>query len=161
MAAQYTHPLESLFTQIKIGFFGGMFLSFRSSPRRSTSSWRRAFTRTSGTPSCLSDRNPGVLSARCAGRTFRAMPLLMRFSAGPAWWPAAKDWPRSAGRVKISEYLDLIMQLIFAFRDHLQLPVVLTLLARAGIIDSKFLIEKRRYAIVIVFIIAAILTPPV
>jgi sec-independent protein translocase protein TatC len=61
---------------------------------------------------------------------------------------------------RVSEYLSLIMTLIFAFGVVFQMPVVLTLLGRVGIIDSKFLKEKRRYAIVLVFIVAAVLTPP-
>ena len=61
---------------------------------------------------------------------------------------------------KVNEYLSLIMKLIFAFGISFQLPVVLSLLARVGVIDSLFLKQRRKYVIVIIFSIAAILTPP-
>ncbi len=61
---------------------------------------------------------------------------------------------------KVNEYLSLVMKLIFAFGLSFQLPVVLSLLARIGLIDSIFLKERRKYIVVIIFTAAAILTPP-
>ncbi len=61
---------------------------------------------------------------------------------------------------KVNEYLSLVMKLIFAFGISFQLPVILSLLARIGIVDSKFLKERRKYVVVMIFAAAAILTPP-
>ena len=61
---------------------------------------------------------------------------------------------------KVNEYLSLIMRLIFAFGLSFQLPVLLNLLARIGVIDSEYLKIRRKYFIVIIFAAAAILTPP-
>ena len=61
---------------------------------------------------------------------------------------------------KVNEYLSLVMRLIFAFGISFQLPVVLSLLARIGVVNSKYLKERRKYVVVIMFIAAAILTPP-
>ena len=61
---------------------------------------------------------------------------------------------------KVNEYLSLIMKLIFAFGISFQLPVVLSLLARVGLIDSEFFKQRRKYVVVIIFAAAALLTPP-
>ena len=61
---------------------------------------------------------------------------------------------------KVNEYLSLIMRLIFAFGLSFQLPVVLSLLARIGVVDSKYLKDRRKYVVVIIFAAAALLTPP-
>ena len=61
---------------------------------------------------------------------------------------------------KVNEYLSLIMRLIFAFGISFQLPILLNLLARIGVVNSNYLKTRRRYVIVIIFAIAAILTPP-
>jgi sec-independent protein translocase protein TatC len=63
-------------------------------------------------------------------------------------------------QAKVGEYLDLVMKLIFAFGIAFQLPVLLTLLAKVGIISSRGLKKQRRYAYVGMFVIAAILAPP-
>ena len=61
---------------------------------------------------------------------------------------------------KVNEYLSLIMRLIFAFGLSFQLPVLLSLLARVGFVDSEYLKKRRKYVIVIIFAAAAVLTPP-
>jgi sec-independent protein translocase protein TatC len=90
---------------------------------------------------------------------FAVMPLLIRFSVSLQ----QVNQPGEATielLPKVSEYLSLIMTLIFAFGIAFQLPVVLTLLGQVGIIDSAYLVKMRRYAIVAVVGLAAILTPP-
>ena len=61
---------------------------------------------------------------------------------------------------KVNEYLSLVMKLIFAFGLSFQLPIVLSLLARIGVVNSTFLRERRKYVVVMIFAAAAILTPP-
>ena len=61
---------------------------------------------------------------------------------------------------KVNEYLSLVMRLILAFGISFQLPVFLTLLAKVGFINSEYLKTRRKYVVIIIFSMAAILTPP-
>jgi sec-independent protein translocase protein TatC len=156
----YTAPQEFFFTQIKVAMFAAAFLScpvifsqlyaFVAPGLYKTE--REAFR-----PYLWA--TPVFFAAGALLVYFMVMPNLLHFFIG---MQQANEPGKAQIELlpRVSEYLSLVMTLIFAFGIVFQLPVVLTLLGRVGIIDSAFLKSNRRYAIVIVFVVAAVLTPP-
>tara|TARA_Y100000590_G_scaffold256414_1_gene287938 strand:+ start:3920 stop:4690 length:771 start_codon:yes stop_codon:yes gene_type:complete len=90
---------------------------------------------------------------------YLVMPLAIKFFLSFESSGLATNLPIQL-EAKVNEYLSLVMKLIFAFGLSFQLPVVLSLLARIGVVDSEFLKTRRKYVVVIIFAAAAILTPP-
>ena len=156
----YTALHEAFFTQLKVAFFGSVCLTF---PIVAGQLWifvapglykqeRRAFL-----PFLLA--TPVLFVMGAALVYYLIFPLAWQFFM-------SFETPASAGTLaivmepKVNEYLSLVMKLIFAFGLSFQLPVVLMLMARAGMVTSKGLAEKRKYAVVLTFATAALLTPP-
>ena len=90
---------------------------------------------------------------------YLVMPLAIKFFLSFETIGSGSSLPIQL-EAKVNEYLSLIMRLILAFGISFQLPILLNLLARIGIVNSVYLKKTRRYVIVIIFAIAAILTPP-
>ena len=156
----FTALHEAFFTYLKVAFFAAFFISF---PYIAGQIWlfiapglyrheKRAFL-----PFLVA--TPILFFAGGALVYYLVFPMAWTFFLG-------FETPGGAGHVpiqleaKVNEYLSLVMQLIFAFGLCFELPVLLTLLARVGMLSSRTLREKRRYAIVMAFVAAAILTPP-
>jgi len=155
----FTAPQEFFFTKLSLSLFAAIFMAFPILASQVYAfvapglykSERGAFL-----PYLIATPIFFVLGA--AVMFYGVMPLALRFflsmEAGGPNTVTIEMLPR------VSEYLSLIMTLVFAFGICFQLPVVLTLLARIGIVDSKKLKSWRKYAFVAVLVVAAFLTPP-
>jgi sec-independent protein translocase protein TatC len=156
----FTSPTEAFFTYVKVAAFFSLFVGF---PITASQIWmfvapglynqeKRAFL-----PFLIA--TPVMFFLGAAMLWYVILPLALGFFAGFEVQPAEGQMAITL-EAKMSEYLSLVMTLIFAFGLSFELPVLLVLLVRVGMLSTQTLAEKRRYAIVAVVAFAGIVTPP-
>ena len=156
----FTALHETFITYLKVAFFTSMFVT---SPIILTQIWKFI------APGLYKNEKRALLPYLIATPTlfllggmlvyYLVMPLAIKFFLSFETTAQLSGLPIQL-EAKVNEYLSLIMRLIFAFGISFQLPVLLSLLARVGFVDSEYLKKRRKYVVVIIFAVAAILTPP-
>jgi len=154
----FTALHETFITYLKVSFFAAMFIS---SPIILTQIWKFV------APGLYKNEKKALLPYLIATPIlfllggmlvyYLIMPLAIKFFL--SFESSTSSLPIQL-EAKVNEYLSLVMRLIFAFGISFQLPVLLSLLAKVGFIDSDYLKKRRKYVIVIIFAVAALLTPP-
>ncbi len=156
----YTGLTEAFFTYLKVSFFAGVFLTF---PIVAAQIWKFI------APGLYKNEKHAFLPFLLATPVlFFAGGALVYYGLMPVAWHFFLSFQSEGGatalpiqlEARVGEYLDLVMLLIFAFGLCFQLPVLLVLLGRAGLVTPEQLAKGRRYAIVVAFVVAAFLTPP-
>ena len=156
----FTALQETFITYLKVAFFAAMFIS---SPIILTQIWKFI------APGLYKNEKRALLPYLIATPAlfllggmlvyYLVMPLMIKFFLSFETAAQINNLPIQL-EPKVNEYLSLVMRLIFAFGISFQLPVLLSLLARVGFIDAEYLKKRRKYVIIIIFSVAAILTPP-
>jgi len=156
----FTALYEAFFTYLKVAFFGAVFFSF---PVWATQLWLFV------APGLYRSEKRAIMPFIIASPfLFLAGAALAYYFIFPLAWSffISFETPQGADTVaiqleaKVSEYLSLVMHMILAFGLAFQMPVLLTLLCRVGILNVESLRKGRRYAIVGMFVLAAVITPP-